>query len=175
MADVYCEEDVPDFIPLECGLELGGIVGVGLIYSTESPTTTQLQDAEFWEEQFDVSPQRYWNIPETRGSYAGGTPTEATGYGKNRIRRTGADHEATIQVEGIEGNDDFMNKVNRRKKWHVVFILNGGLMLYARDVSIWAKIVVEESITTEARWDMNFKWSSFDIPVVLRAPENVFD
>lgn len=174
MADVFCEEDVDDFIPLDCGLELGGIVGVGLIYSTEEPTTTQLQNPTFWEDQFDVSPQRYWNIPDTRGSYPGGTPTEEDGYGKNSIRRTGADHEATVEVEGIELNRDFFDGVNKRKKWHVVFVMNSGLMLYVRDVSIWAKIVVDQNIKTAARWNMSFKWSSFDLPVVLTEPEGIF-
>lgn len=175
MADVFCEEEVPDFIPLDCGLELGGIVGVGLIHSSESPTNNELESASFWEDKFDESPQRYWNLPDTRGSYPGGTPTEEEGYGRNSIRRTGADHEATVEVEGVEANRDFMDKVNKRKKWHVVFILNGGLMLYARDVSIWAKVVVDQSIKTSVRWNLSFKWSSFDVPVVLTAPEDIFN
>src|SRR6188768_1290263 len=108
MADAICEVEVDDFVPLDCGLELGGIVGLGLIHSNESPTTAELEDPAFWEAAFDDSPQRYWNIPDTRGSYPGGTPTEEEGYGKNSTRRTGADHEATVETEGIRANRDFM-------------------------------------------------------------------
>lgn len=174
MADLFCDTEVEDFVPLDCGIELGGFIGMGLIHSSESPTVNQLQDPSFWEGKFGVSPQRYWNIPETRGSYAGGTPTETAGYGRKSTRRTGADHEAVLEVAGLS-NRDFWEKVNQRTTWHVVLITNGGKMLYVRDASIWAKIMVDEDIKSEVRFNVSVKWQNFSLPEVLNEPVGIFD
>lgn len=159
MASIFCNVTVPDYIQELCGSELGGIVAMALIDSAETPSKIDLQTLSFWKTKVAASPNKYWVIKDTRGSYGGGTPVEEEGYGKVPTLRTGADHEAKVEVRGVEDNRSFWASVNQTAKWHVVLITNGELGLYARDVSVFAKIVVDQSIKSSIRWEVSLKWS----------------
>lgn len=156
---VFCQQSLPDFVQKECGTELGGIIAIALIDRDQNPSQIDLQTLSFWSTKISASPQKYWVITDTRGSYPGGTPTEEEGYGKVSTIRTGADHEANIEVRGIDGNRSFWAVVNQTDKWNVVFITNGEQGLYFEDVSVYAKIVIDQNIKTTVRWSVNFKWS----------------
>lgn len=172
MADnTFCEGEIPDYVARECGTDFAGIVGIGLIPTTESPTDEELEDDATW---VDASPQVYYVIQNTRGEYPGGTPTEEEGFGLESTRVTGADHAATVEVEGLAENRDFWEGVNRRK-WKVVFVTAAGLMLYVdTSVSVYAKINNQRSTKGMAFWAIDFKWQSFSNPKVLTAPDGVF-
>lgn len=159
MASIFCDIDVPDYIQELCGSELGGIVAIALIDADQSPGKIDLQTLSFWNTKLSASPQKYFVVKDTRGSYPGGTPVEEEGFGKVPTLRTGADHEGTVEVRGVEENRAFWASVNQTAKWNVVFITNGELGLYAEDVSVYAKIVIDQSIKTSIRWNVSFKWS----------------
>jgi hypothetical protein len=159
MASIFCDVTVPDYVQEACGSELGGIVAIALIDADQSPSKVDLQTLSFWNTKLAASPQYYWVVKDTRGSYPGGTPVEEEGYGKVPTLRTGADHEATVQVRGVEDNRSFWASVNQTAKWNVVLITNGELGLYIEDVSVYAKIEIEQNIKTSIRWSVSLKWS----------------
>lgn len=159
MASVFCTQSQPDYVQLECGTELGGIVAIALIDRNQSPSKIDLQTLSFWNAKVNASPQKYWVIKDTRGSYPGGAPIEEEGYGKTPTLRTGADHEATVEVRGVKDNHDFFAAVNQTSKWNIVLITNGDLGFYAQDVSVYAKNVIDQSIKTSIRWSISMKWS----------------
>jgi hypothetical protein len=156
---VFCSQDAPDFVQLECGRELGGFTSFVLIDKDESPSLTDLQTLSYWTAKVNASPSNFRVVNDTRGSYAGGTPVEEEGYGKNSTIRTGADHEANAEVQGVLANRTFTAVVNQTDKWNVAFITNGEIGLYVEDVSVYAKIVVDQNIKSTMRLMFNFKWS----------------
>lgn len=167
---VFCSQTLPDFVQRECGTELGGIIALALIDRDLSPSLTDLNTLSFWTQKIAASPQKIWPITDTRGSYPGGTPVEEDGYGKVVKIRTGADHEANLEVRGIQGNRDFAAIVNQTDKWNIALILNGGIGLYAEDVAAFMKIVVDQGIKSTARWGINLKWADdMSNPVVFDA------
>jgi len=175
MADLsFCDDNVPDYVPRECGIDYAGIVGIGLIKDEESPSDANLESAAWWEDEIIASPQSVYVIPKTRGEYNGGTPTEEDGFGLQATVVTGADHTATVEVEGLIENRDFWEGVNRRK-WKVALITAGGLMYYI-DVSssVYAKINNQRSTKGMAFWGVDIKWQSFSNPKVLNAPDGIF-
>jgi len=175
MADLsFCDSDVPDYVSRECGIDYAGIVGLGLIKDDESPSDVNLEDPNYWTTGIGASPQAIYVIPKTRGEYSGGTPTEEDGFGLQATIVTGADHTATIEVEGLIENRDFWEGVNRRK-WKVALITAGGL-LYFIDVSssVYAKINNQRSTKGMAFWMIDIKWQSFSNPKVLNAPDGIF-
>ena len=175
MASVFCDVNVPDFDQLNCGTELGGIVAIGLISADQEPTLANLREASFWTSKLAASPQKYWVITDTRGSYPGGTPTEEEGYGRTPILRTGADHEITIEVRGILANRGFMASVNQTATWNAVAVTNDGIGHYVEDVSIYSKMVIDQSIKSTERWSMSWKWSDdLSNPEVFVAPSAIF-
>jgi hypothetical protein len=172
VASIFCPQAVPDFVQLECGTELGGIVAIALVDKSQSPTKTDLQTLSFWNQKVNASPAKYFVIKDTRGSYAGGSPVEEEGYGKSPTIRTGADHEATVEVRGILNNRTFWAIVNQTDKWNVVFITNGSIGHYAEDVSVYAKNVIDQSIKSTERTSVSFKWSDdMSNPLVFDATE----
>lgn len=170
----FCDENVPDYVNRECGVDYAGIVGIGLIKDEESPTDNDLESAAYWENGIDASPQAIYVIAKTRGEYTGGAPTEEEGFGLESTRVTGADHAAMVEVEGLIENRDFWEGANRRK-WKVVLITAGGLMYYTGvSTSVYAKINNQRSTKGMAFWSVDIKWQSFSNPKVLTAPDGIF-
>lgn len=155
----FCTQNLPDFVQQECGTELGGIVAIAIIDRDQSPSVIDLQTLSFWNTKIAASPQKYFPITGTRGSYPGGTPVEEEGYGKVPTIRTGADHEANLEVRSVADNRAFWAVVNQTEKWNVVFITNGEQGFYIEDVSIYSKVVIDQNIKSQIRWGVNLKWS----------------
>jgi len=175
MASRFCGSNVPDFVQLDCGTELGGIVAIGLISGDQTPTLANLREGSFWTTKLAASPQKYWVITDTRGSYPGGTPVEEDGFGRVPVQRTGADHEATVEVRGVELNHNFMAAVNQSSNWKVVLVTMDGLGFYLEDASIYAKQVIDQSIKSSIRWSLSIKWSDdMSNPETFEAPEAIF-
>jgi hypothetical protein len=175
MADQFCSTTSADYVQFECGSELGGIVGLGIIGSSQNPSDANLEDPDYWNNVINDSPQYFFNIKDTRGSYPGGTPIEEEGFGLVPTQRTGADHEAIIEVQGVDANRNFWAMVNQTTKWHAVLVSASGVMLYLRDASIYAKIMVDQSIKSRIRWNVSVKWSdNLSNPSVLSAPDGIF-
>lgn len=159
MASVFCEQSLPDWVQKDCGTELGGIVAFALIDKDETPSKIDLQTLSFWQSKVGASPANYHIIKDTRGSYPGGTPVEEEGFGRTPTIRTGADHEANLEVRGVLSNKNFTSVANQTEKWNVVFITNGDIGIYIEDVSVYAKLIVDQNIKSTTRWGFNFKWS----------------
>jgi hypothetical protein len=172
MADTtFCDSDVPDYVARECGTDLAGIVGIGLIDVSEEPTDGELQTASTWA---DTTPQLYYVIPNTRGEYTSATPTEEEGFGLESTRVTGADHSATVEVEGLAENRNFWEGANRRK-WKVVLVTAGELMYYIDvPVSVYARINNQRSVKGMAFWAIDLKWQNYSNPQIYNAPSGVF-
>jgi hypothetical protein len=175
MSSLFCGVNVPEFVQLECGTELGGIVGFAIIDGDEAPTLEQLRELSFWNSKLQASPQKYRIIEESRGSYPGGTAVEEEGYGIVPTIRTGADHEATIEVRGVYDNRNFWAGVNQTAKWNVVLVTRGGMGFYIAGASIYGKVVLDQSIKSTARWNVSVKWSDdLSNPEVFNVPAGLF-
>jgi hypothetical protein len=176
MADTtFCDSDVPDYVARECGNDYAGIVGIGLVMTTEEVTQTDLEDADWWASALvNDTPQTVFVIPNTRGEYTSASPTEEDGFGLESTRVTGADHSAVVEVEGLSDNRDFWEGVNRRK-WYVALVTAGGLLYWVEiPCSVYARINNQRSIKGLAFWSIDIKWQSFSNPEVFTAPEGVF-
>lgn len=175
MASVFCDVQQPEWVQLDCGTELGGIVAVAIIDKDEAPTLANLREATFWTSKINASPQKYFIIPETRGSYPGGTPVEEEGYGRTSTIRTGADHELTFEVRGILANRNFAAAVNQTATHNFVWVTNDGIGHYVEDVSIYMKMVIDQNIKTTERWNGSVKWSdAMENAEVFVAPTAIF-
>lgn len=175
MADAFCSIEIPDYVQKECGIERAGIVAIGLIDTDQNPTNDNLSSKTYWTAQLAASPPTHFKILQTRGEYPGGSPTEEDGFGRESTQVTGADHEATVEVEGLLDNRDFWEGVNR-KKWKVAFVTNGDLIIYVdTPVTVYSKINNPRSIKSGAFWMVSFKWQSYDNPQVVEAPADIFE
>jgi hypothetical protein len=171
----FCGVNVLDFEQLECGSELAGIIAIALIDSDQEPTLEQLRERTFWQSKINASPQTYRVITDTRGTWAGGTPVEEEGYGIVPTIRTGADHEASVEVRGINNNRNFWAGVNQTSNWNAVIVTRSLKAFYIEGASIYATPVVDQSIKATLRWKISIKWSDdLSNPPEFTAPTGIF-
>lgn len=170
MASIFCPQTAPEHAQLDCGVELGGVIALVIIDKDQSPTLTDLSTRSYWTTKLAATPNVWWVVKDTRGTYPGGTPVEEEGYGKTPTLRTGADHEANLEVRGVLNNHTFWAIINQTDKWNVILITNGNLGHYATDVSIYAKQMIDQNIKTSERQQVNLKWSDdLSNPIVFDA------
>lgn len=182
MADIFCTDDLPDYVQQECGVELGGIVALGFIDpdtavgDNDTEKATNLEDATYWTDGESASPQTHWIVLNTRGSKAAGTPVEEDGYGLNSVERTGDDQEIVFEALGVVDNRDFWAGVNKRTGWKFVTISRGSgsslIGLYYEDVSVYADITIEQSIKSRMRISGSAKLSTDMTPALPFTPPN---
>jgi hypothetical protein len=183
--DVFCADDVPPHVQQGCGVELGGIVAVGIILSgthvgeNDTEKRANLEDADWWTNGENESPQTHWVILPTRGSKAAGTPVEGEGFGLQSVERIGDDQEINFEALGITDNRDFWAGVNKRQSWGFVSISKGisntRIGRYYEDTSIYSDELIEQSIKSRLRWAVNVKLSTDLTPALpFTAPSSVF-
>lgn len=185
-ADIFCEEDLADYVQAECGIEAGGLIAVGLILTTEdvgvddAAKVTNLEDETWWSNGVPASPQTHWFIKDTRGSKAADTFTEEEGFGLNGTEVTGADESWIFESLNVGDNRPFVAGVNKRRKWKAVFVTaakreDGYLAWYREDVNFRGSLLVEQSIKTRQRWSWEAK-ASHDTtpPLPFIAPASIF-
>ena len=186
MADIFCVDDQPEHVQLECGSELGGIVALAFLRpDVEVDITTlelSLEDPDWWNAQIQASPQAAFIVLNTRGSKAAGTPTEEEGYGLVAQERTGADHELVFESPGVMANRNFWAAVNQRRNWKMVYLTAGRDQegnyeaFYVTNVSVFADDIIEQSIKSRKRYSGSAKWSTSMKPSVpFYAPASVFE
>lgn len=168
----FCDYDIDDYTPRNCGIDFAGIVGLGIIHVDENPSGNELQDVEFWENKTSQTPLRYWAIRNTRGEYQGGDPIyeeDLIGY-----LATGANHLVTIDVPEVQENRDFWDAIVRQN-WKIVLVTAGGLLYYVENpVSFYAKINNPKGIKTAATFQVTMKWTGLSNPYIYPEPEGVF-
>jgi hypothetical protein len=186
MADIFCQDDQPNHVQLECGTESGGIVALGLIRPTVpvdiESLETYLEDPDWWTDLLNASPEEAFIVLNTRGDKPMGTPTEEEGYGLVNTERTGSDHELTFDSLGVMANRNFWAAVNRRRNWKLVYLTAGRdsegnfEAFYVTNVSVFADEVIERSTKSRKHYSGSAKWSTALTPAVpFYAPASIFE
>lgn len=174
--DAFCSQDQSEYTQVDCGIDQAGIVAVAFVdEDVATPTQANLEDPSWWTNLTGASPQTAFIAPQTRGEYPGGTPTEEEGFGKQSTQVTGAQHEATIEFEGLEENRNFVEGINR-KRWKMALVTNGGKLLFIdAPVTCYGKPVIPKNINAAAFWQMTLKWQDYSNPIVADVPATIFD
>lgn len=186
LVDIFCEEDVPDYVQAECGIENGGLIAVGLIDpdvpvgDNDTEKVTNLEDETWWADGAGASPQTHWYILNTRGSKAAATFTEEEGFGLNATETTGADEAWVFESLNIFDNRDFVASVNKRRKWNAVFVTaakrdTGYVAHYQENVNFRGSLLLEQDIKSRQRWSWEANASTDTTPALpFVAPASIF-
>lgn len=174
MAETFCDIATPDYVQKGCGTELGGIIAVGFIDPSipidEDDVAATLELASWWTGDINTSPSTRFVVLNTRGSKAAGTPVEEDGFGLVPTERTGDDKELPFSALGVMDNRLFWAAVNQRRGWGMVYVTAGQdgdgnyNAFYAKNVSVYGDIAIDQSIRSRIRWDANAKWSTAMVP-----------
>jgi hypothetical protein len=185
-ADIFCVDEQPEHVQLECGSELAGVVALALLDPSvevdENSLATYLEDPDWWTDRLENdSPQTAFLVLNTRGEKSPGTPTEEEGFGLVPTERTGDDHELTFDSLGVMNNRNFWAAVNRRRNWKMVYLTAGRdsegnfEAFFVENVSVYASINVQRSTKARKFYTGSAKWSTAMTPELpFYAPASIF-
>lgn len=169
-ADIFCDSDMAPFQAKACGIDFAGIIAVGLIDPSLSPTDSDLQSTTWWQTNQAASPQQVFLITNTRGEMPAGSITTAEGFGRDEVQVTGAARSATIEFEGMKENYAAVEGANRRD-WKIVFFTMADIMYFIDySTSFFATPVVGRDKKTGQFYQASLSWQDFSNPKPLDTP-----
>ena len=86
-------------------------------------------------------------MPETRGSFDGGTPKYITGYGSVKEKKVGDDYVLSVKDPNYVDNVAFYQEAEKHL-WNIAYLSETQLNYVAQDVTITAKAPIEEDLET---------------------------
>lgn len=105
-------------------------------------------------------------IPETRGSFDGGTPRVIPAYGDLTERKAGDDYVLMVKDPNYAANSEFWQEVERHT-WDVAFRSETQLhIVQGAHVQVTAKAPIEEDLNSQVVWNAEAKWYSKSKPVL---------
>jgi hypothetical protein len=113
-------------------------------------------------------------IPETNGSFDGGSEVETPGYGDQQTKLVGYNFQATYNDPNYALNADFYNALKRSRNYRFAYRTETKVHLTTNTVQAIPKNPVAEDLTSEVVWNVLVKWSEADLPVPYDVPEGIF-
>lgn len=113
-------------------------------------------------------------IPQTNGSFDGGSEIEVPGYGDQATKLTGYNFVLTVNDPNYANNATFYNQLKRSREWKAAYRTETKLHIIDKVVSVVPKNPVAEDITSEVVWNLAIKWSDEDLPIPYDLPEGIF-
>lgn len=151
--------------------ELGRIRSVAFIktgFEFNDPT-----DPTEWE--LGISNMDIIIIPQTNGSFDGGTEVESAGYGDQSTKLVGYNFTATYGDPDYKDNAAFYNTLKRSRNYRFAYRTENLVHITDSAVSVIPKSPVGEDINSEVVWSVLVKWSEADLPVPYVAPAGIFE
>lgn len=114
-------------------------------------------------------------IPETNGSFDGGSEVESTGYGDQQTRLNGYNFQAIYNDPNYKNNADFYNAIKNSRNYRFAYRTETQTHLTAVTVQPIPKNPVVEDLTGEVVWNVTVKWSDDDLPIPFDTPAGIFE
>lgn len=177
MADVIydCDDAIidPSCDPCLTDLEQGRVRSVAFVHKDlYAAISANPGDANTWAQ--GIADKKIFVIPETQGSFDGGSPVEVTGYGDVATKIVGYEFSVAYKDPSLKANQGFYNTIKGSTKWHVAFRTETQTRFSSKPATIIPKAPVEDDLNSEAVWDVEVKWSEKNQPVIFDTPDDIF-
>jgi hypothetical protein len=104
-------------------------------------------------------------IPNSNGTFDGGSPKMGAGYGDDKERKLGDDYVLAVKDPAYAVNSDFWQAAEK-EKWGVAFRSETQLHYVEKAVKITAKAPIEGDTESEVVWNLDAKWFSKTKPKI---------
>jgi hypothetical protein len=98
-------------------------------------------------------------IPETTGTFDGGSPVEGPGYGDRTSRFIGFNFGLAYKDPSFAANTDFYNTISRSTGWMFFWRTETLTRISNNPVTIIHKSPVQEDLNSEVVWEIEIKWT----------------
>lgn len=113
-------------------------------------------------------------IPNTNGTFDGGSEVEVPGYGDQATKLTGYNFVAVYNDPDYKLNADFYNALKRSRNWRFAYRTSSQTHLTQNTVSVIPKNPVTDDIASEVTWNVTVKWADDDLPIPYDTPTGIF-
>lgn len=167
-----CDDLVPDHICDPCEeIEGGRIRSIAFIKKTFA--FTDPSNPTEWEAGFASGDILL--IPQTKGTYDGGSEVESPGYGDQATRLTGFNHQLQFQDPNYAQNWAFYDALKNSRQYTAAYRTESKIHMIDSTIQAIPKNPVQEDPTTDVVWDVILKWSNRSSPRPYDAPPGIFD
>jgi len=143
-------------------VENGGVRSVCLIKSgTEITIPLNLQE---WTAAVEAG--NIIIIPDSRGTFDGGTPKMGNGYGNRKEKKLGDDFVLAFKDPSFAPNSEFWADAEKIEDWNLAWRTDTQLFIAGSEATLTSKSPVEEDIESEVVWNVEAKWFSKNKPSV---------
>jgi len=176
--EVYdpCEEEIVEPLCDRCvtDRELGRVRSICYVHKSYYATLmTDPTNPIIW--QTGLSQKLIMIIPETQGSFDGGSPIEVPGFGDQESAVTGYKFVLNYKDPKFKGNAPHYNSMLSSSKWHVGWRTETLTRISGSVATFVPKSPTPEDINGQVVWDTDAKWSQEKHPVPFDTPEGVFE
>lgn len=170
-----CEGDIVDPVCDPCldEIEHGRVRGVALVHKNYVASLKADPDnATLWTD--GITDKSIYIIPETQGTFDGGSPVEVPGYGDQQSKIVGFNYSAAFKDPSFKNNTAFYNSIKNSGNFHFAWRTENLTRLSNKPVVLIPKSPVAEDLSSEVVWDVEVKWFEKDQPVPFDTPAGVF-
>lgn len=176
MANFYCSDPVPPYVPDACANEPGRVVAIAYI-RTDFEFTNPEDETEW---NTGIAAGQIIVINNTRGEKPKASPTTIDGFGLQRTRTVGYERTLTYQHSDVRGNEDFYDALNFSQNYRLAYVTPGEDSLgvlwltYAAVANVDADNVTPPEIDSIVHWDVAVSWSENKMAKSYTAPTGIF-
>lgn len=169
-----CRKNIGAFTEItDCTFEAGRIVAIAFVTEEKAAVADASpllwSDPTFWTTE-DYSGDILIH-QEVSGSYSA-SPTTIPGKGTQQERNSGLLHTATVRIESVKGNNNYMDDLIVSQNYRLAFVgdLYNTLFVGTTNVRITPTMILEEGTDTINEWQLEILWSdlrqaeSYDVP-----------
>lgn len=167
-----CDEEVPAHICDQCEVtEKGRVSSVAFIKNTFA--FTDVTNPVEWQAGFAAG--NIILIPQTKGTFDGGSEVEVAGFGRSSTKLVGYNFQAQYQDPNYRQNCNFYNALKNSRQYRFAYATETQIHLTDAVVQVIPKNPVQDDINSEVVWDVIVKWAGADLPCPFDIPEGIFD
>jgi hypothetical protein len=157
-----------------CTPELGRIRSVALIH--KSYFSTLIADPESYQLWYDGRVNgKIFVYPKVQGEYDGGSPQMGTGWATSPETLLAYFFTAKIKEPNYLSNVLHWNSIKGSKNYYVAFCSESIMQIPMKVCNIIPRNSVANDLKTEVVWEVDLKWTDFNLPMQYTIPSNVFD
>lgn len=167
-----CEDVVPAHYCDPCEtVEQGRVSSVA--YIKNSFAFTDISDPTEWEAGFAAGDIIL--IPQTSGTFDGGSEVESPGFGRQATRLTGYNFQLQYQDPNYRLNCNFYNAIKNSRAYKFAYATSTQIHLVDVAVQAIPKNPVQDDVNSAVVWDVLVKWADTDVPCPFDLPPGIFD
>jgi hypothetical protein len=171
-----CGVALPDYVCAPCGItnkEKGRVRSLFFVSAAYYGTLmTDPTNPVIWAN--GVASKDIIVVPQTQGSFNGGTPIKEPGYGDQKEVITGYDFQIQAKDPNYNANTMFYDAIASSNQWHVGWRSSSKSKISGVPATIAPSAPIDDDINATVEWNLDITFTEANHQAPFNAPATVF-